>query len=257
MRGAFGRIRIQPASQGLGAVLVGLRTLCQCIRRTAQSLRIARNIGHRFSQDGLARLLRADAELAAQRSADRRHLGALDQPLEARAAAEQLFHQVVEAALQHARDHGVERLAQRRVAGGAGGVQHLVARLAQQGGGISLLDQAEMRRDLRLQREAPQQRLAEGMDGHDLHAARRVEHPREQPPCNRHQGFRVRSARQFANLAPQVVMRAGGPLRETLGHAVGHLRRRRLGEGEAEDLGRRHVAEQQAQHAVAQHLGLA
>ena len=47
------------------------------------------------------------------------------------------------------------------------------------------------------------------------------------------------------------------PIRQLLGDAVGHLRRRRLGEGEAEDALRRRAGQQQAQHAVGQHLGLA
>ena len=57
-----------------------------------------------------------------------------------------------------------------RFAGGAG--QHGLARLGQRVGGVAVVHQPEMRRQRRFQREAAQQRLAEGVDRADAHAAR-------------------------------------------------------------------------------------
>ena len=58
--------------------------------------------------------------------------------------------------------------------------QDILAGVAQQFAGVGLVHAPEVRRDAGLERKAAEQRLAEGVDGLDLHAARRVEHPREQ-----------------------------------------------------------------------------
>ena len=60
--------------------------------------------------------------------------------------------------------------------------QHLCARLLHQLGRGALVDGLEMRRDPGLEREPPQQRAAQRVDGHDAEPARQVEHPREQAP---------------------------------------------------------------------------
>ena len=56
----------------------------------------------------------------------------------------------------------------------------VLARLGQGVGGVALIHQLEMRRERGLQREAAQQRLAEGVDGADAHAAGQVQHLGEQ-----------------------------------------------------------------------------
>ena len=72
-----------------------------------------------------------------------------------------------------------------------------------------------------------------------------------------------RSAR-LAGGAPSAAMSAASaassslrPAGEAVEHALGHVRRRRLGEGQAEDLRRRGAGEQEPQHALRQHMRLA
>ncbi len=122
---------------------------------------------------------------------------------------------------------------------------------------LALVHQLEMRRDAGLDREAPQQRLAEGVDGLDLEPARRVEHAREKLPRQGEVALVRRALQQLADRLAQRAVLGHGPLGEALAEAVRHLGRGGAGESEAEDFGRRAAAEQQGQDAVGQHLGLA
>ena len=135
--------------------------------------------------------------------------------------------------------------------------QHLLARLLQQLRRRAFVEHLEVRRDARLQGKAPQERLAEGVDGQDLHAAGRVQHPREELPGAGQDGGIGRVVDQLAELLDQILLGQRRPARQAVGQAVGHLRRRRLGEGQAEDARRRGAVQHQAQYPVGQHLGLA
>ena len=80
--------------------------------------------------------------------------------------------------------------------------QHVLARLGQCILGVDVIDNAKMRRQRRFEREAPQQRLAEGVDRADAHAAGQVEHAGEQRACigqglfRRHNAQRLQFPRQ-------------------------------------------------------------
>ncbi len=138
---------------------------------------------------------------------------------------------------------------------GAG--QHLLARLLQHLGGGAFVEHLEVRRNPRLEREAAQKRLAESRDGQDLHAARRVQDPREELPGARaHDGI-GRIVEQLGQVFGQLLLVHGRPARQAVGQPVRHLRRRSLGEGQAEDACRRRTVQHQAQHPVGQHLGFA
>ena len=67
----------------------------------------------------------------------------------------------------------------RRIAAGQR-LHLLVLGMTQQGLRLGLVEHLEARRHAGLERKALEQRLAEGMDGEDVDAARRVEHAREQ-----------------------------------------------------------------------------
>ncbi len=132
-----------------------------------------------------------------------------------------------------------------------------VAGCCQQLVGGALVHHVELRGEVRFQGEAAQQRLAEGVDGLDLHAAGAVHHLGEQPAgAGPHVGVGA-----VAGQVGEVVFQAGVGERRPAGQRVvdadRHFRRRRLGEGQAEDARRLGSGQHQAQHAVGQHLGLA
>jgi hypothetical protein len=129
--------------------------------------------------------------------------------------------------------------------------------VAQQCLRVALVQHLEARRDARLQREALEQRLAEGMDGQDVDAARRVEHAREQAAGDDTLGRFGRAVDQLADFLVQLGVRHHGPAAELPGQPVAHLGRGGLGEGETEDALGLDAIEQQARDAIGQHLGLA
>ena len=140
---------------------------------------------------------------------------------------------------------------------GVGVGEHGLARLGQGVGGVALVDQLEVRREGGFQREAAQQRLAEGVDGADAHAAGQVEHLREQragalAEVRRWARWRGRAGRRPGCGSSSVTQRAEGALQP---HR--HLRGGGLGEGEALDALGLFPGEHQAQQAVGQQLGLA
>ena len=141
---------------------------------------------------------------------------------------------------------------------GKGAVAEFLQHLVGQRGGAAVVDLGEARGDAGFQREAAQQRGAEGVDGLDLQSARGLDRLREQPP-GRVQP--VRGQRAGDALAGQL----GGQIRIGLhrpGAKLGeqpvlHLARRGLGIGQAQNVLGRHAVQQQPCHPVGQHPGLA
>ena len=149
------------------------------------------------------------------------------------------------------------RRASRRV-GARQRLDLLVLGVAQQGRGLGLVQHLEARRHAGLEREALEQRLAEGVDGEDVDAARRVEHAREQAARQaallglRRRGRSARSISLPSVASSAIAQRPSWPasrLRISAAAALVKVRQRmRSGS---------HAVEQQARHAVGQHLGLA
>ena len=100
----------------------------------------------------------------------------LQHPHQPAAFIGELRHHLGEALLMQPRRHQSEVRLVRRAG------QHFLARFQQQFAGIAVVHHLEMRGEAGFQRETAQQRLAEGVDGLDPHAARRIEQPGEQPP---------------------------------------------------------------------------
>jgi hypothetical protein len=75
---------------------------------------------------------------------------------------------------------------------------------------------------------------------------RRVQHAGEQAPRHRHQRRDIGAAGQAAQLVAQLFIRGCRPVRQSAGDAIGHFRRRRLGEGQAQDPRRLDARQQQA-----------
>jgi NAD(P)-dependent dehydrogenase (short-subunit alcohol dehydrogenase family) len=104
-------------------------------------------------------------------------------------------------------------------------------------GAISLFDifdHAEMRGDIRFEREEMQQPFAEGVDGLDLEPPGRLHRAREKPPCEGEIRRREGRARP-ADFGFKGGVVQHGPFRQRVEDAQRHIGRRSLGEGEAED----------------------
>ena len=133
----------------------------------------------------------------------------------------------------------------------------LVLRLLENGPGLALVQHLEARCHACFEREALQQRLAEGVDRKNVDAARRVEHAGEQAAGD-HALLRFRRAiDQLGDLRVESGLLGQSPAPELGGEAVAHLGRGCLGESEAKDALGLDAGQQQARHAVGQHLGLA
>ena len=110
---------------------------------------------------------------------------------------------------------------------------------------------------IRLQRKLMQQRFAEGVNGLDLETARGFQGPGKQDSGT---GHLVRPGRRLLdslNFLAQFFVAPGNPVTENLKHPVGHLARRRLGIGQAQDTRGIGTGEQQSHHPLGQHIGLA
>ena len=121
----------------------------------------------------------------------------------------------------------------------------------------ALVEHREARRHVGLERELMQQPGAERVDGLHLEAARRVERRGEQAARAGALRRADRGLADRAHLAVERVVVERDPVRERVEHARRHVGGRRLGEGDAQDLHRIGAGEQQPDHPLRQHVGLA
>ena len=99
--------------------------------------------------------------------------------------------------------------------------------------------------------------LAEGVNGQDLQAARRLERLGEQTP-RLLQFFRTAEVgADVCDFLRQLGIRQHRPLAKLTEQAVLHLRRCGLGEGEAQDFRGLGIGQQQARHAIGERVRLA
>ena len=179
-----------------------------------------------------------------------------DHRLEAAGFGGDLGHQVSETGLAQVADDGGKGIGQRPAAA-VGIGQHLLQGALAQVDGLPFLHRLGVRGDVRLQREAAEQRLAERVDGLDIEAARRVQHPGEQ----RAGTVALLGAGFLAEQPAQRLFEAGivgrRPVAQASGEAVGHFGGRRTRVGQAENAARLGAVQHQPQHPVAEHLGLA
>ncbi len=138
---------------------------------------------------------------------------------------------------------------------GCEGVQHLLA----QGAGLAVLEHAEPRGDAGLEREAAEQRLAEGVDRLDFQPAGGFERAGKEgagacEPAGRNG---LGGLAEGSERLPECRVVEHGPRAERPEQAVLHLGRGGLGVGQAEDLLRVGPGEEQARHPVGQDAGLA
>ena len=140
--------------------------------------------------------------------------------------------------------------------GGTGVREHVLARLGQGVLGVAIVNQAEVRGERCFQREAAQQRLAEGVDGADLHAAGEVEHRCEQGTGGG-QDLAGWLDVEGAEFGGQKGVVEGDPFAEGILEAHGHLGGSGLGEGEALDAFGLGAGQHEAEQAIGEELGLA
>ena len=155
------------------------------------------------------------------------------------------------------RDRGGKRAAEVAVGLRRGFEQHAHAQPLDQLGARAVLQHLEARRDIRLERKLVQQPRAERVDGLHLQSARRVERLREQASRMRALLHVRPAALDAGDLGVERLVGERRPFRQRLEHAVRHVGGGGLGVGEAEDLLRRRAAQQQPDHALRQHMGLA
>jgi len=168
-----------------------------------------------------------------------------------------LAHHVLEGDVGGAGHRGIERATGRTVGitGGfeqhreIGALHHLVL--------VALVEHGETRRHIRLKRELLQQPCAERVDGLHLEAARRLQRAGEQL-AGAHSQFRIdmRNA-GVADRGSQRLVVERDPVAERGKYPLRHIGRGCLGKSDAENLFRRHIAEQQPDHPLHQHMGLA
>ena len=131
------------------------------------------------------------------------------------------------------RHHGLERLVQ-RCALLRGGLERLRPGLRQELAPGTFVQYGEARRHVRLERKPLKQTLTEGVDGLHLEAARRLERPGEQTPRpDQAIGFDHTPPRDVLDAVDQILVAERNPRPEGVEDPVRHLRRCRLGEGEA------------------------
>ena len=118
------------------------------------------------------------------------------------------------------------------------------------------LDRLEPGRDPRLRGKGREQRLGEGVDGLDLEPAGAIEHL-ARTAAARAPASADRWVRRAQQVRSELAILEPDPRGETSADAVGHLRGRRLGEGQAQDRFRPRALQQQTQHARGQDLRLA
>ena len=194
----------------------------------------------------------ADGEASAHQAGDPVGIAELPQLVP---DADGLLHQVGEPVFAHRRDDALQRLRAPCRSGRSHDGFGLRPRQQLLGGRV--VQHGEPGRDIRLEREEMQDPLAKGVDRLDLQPAGCFHRAGEQAAgqfqpapvrrvsVDRRDGMRQRRI---------VECHPAGQRREHLG---GHVGRRRLGEGQRQDAGRVGVRQQQPDHPLGEHMGLA
>ena len=122
--------------------------------------------------------------------------------------------------------------------------------------GRRIVQDGELARHVRLEGKLVQQPLAEGVDRLDLQPARRLQRPGEEPPRLAQLLPGGRAPFELGDRRRELGLVEHRPFAERAEDAARHLRGGDLGEGQAEDRGRIGAGEQQADHALGQHVVL-
>ncbi len=199
---------------------------------------------------------RADAQQIANGGDDAFHRAmGFDQPPKAASLGGQRRHEVGKTGFMQMAGDLRQRPCQRTPVS-PGADQDVFTGMAQKFPGIRLVHHRKVRRHTRFQRKPAEKRLAEGVNGLDVHAAGRVQHPREQLAGANPLDVLRPTPEKMAQFDVEFGLGQGRPTAELSGDAGVHLGRRRLGVGQTEDAFRPGSGQHQPEHAVGQHLGL-
>ena len=152
---------------------------------------------------------------------------------------------------------GRERLAERPVGLRRGAGKDVAARRFGERRRVAFFEHLEMAGDVRLERELVEEPFAEGVDGLDLQPARRLQGAREKPAGAGELALIGLPPLDLEKLAGELRIAHGRPAGEAFEDAGRHLRRRRLGEGQAEDAAGVGAGEEEPDDAAGKHEGLA
>ena len=153
--------------------------------------------------------------------------------------------------------HGRERVGQHVVIPFARAYQNVVPRGFKHFGSGAFVHHLKMRCKARFDREPAQQRFTKRMNGLHLQPARRIKHLRKQSSGQRPRRIVRRRAGQGDNGGGQRRVFHHRPFAEQAADPVLHFSGRRARECQAENFPGIGARQQQAQHPVGQHLGLA
>ena len=183
--------------------------------------------------------------------------GAVHPMIDRIAVADGLAHHVAECLIGRRRHGGAERSCQRAIRRRGTVEQYSKREPLQELRLLGVVEHAEARGDVGLERELVQELRTEGVDGVHLQAAWRLQRPGEEPSRQRPPRRRRRDIGVLANslVEPCIVERR--PFRQPVEHLLRHVGGGGLGEGDAEDFFRRYAFEQQVDDALRQHVGLA
>ena len=255
---ALGGRRREPAGDVVAARDVRVAAVLERGTGGGQRRAVERAVGAGCGRHAFDRFVRLDAEQAPRRVDQAVDVAVVvEHRAQAAPRAAQRVHQVVEGVFVDVAGNLGERFGKPGFDTRVGGDQHGRLGVAQQLGRATLVEHLEMRREPGLERKAAEQRLTEGMDGHDLEAARRVEHGGEQPARAAPRLVVGQRPGQRLELGVEHRVVDQRPAPEVAVDAVGHLGGGGAREGQAQQPRGRRAVEQQAHHPVGQHLGLA
>ncbi len=226
---------------------------CSFPRRSRQQ-RAFRDLG----LDPVEGVVDVDAERPAQygdRAVDT--AAAVDPGAQPIALADGLADHLLESPVGGHGDRGRQRTAERAVRRARRVEQHAQADVVQELRFRGVVEHVEACRHVGLERKLMEQPGAEGVNGLHLESAGRLEREREQPPRLLPPVGVRHNLSHGANRIVEGRVTQRGPFAQRLEHAVRHVRGGRLGESDAEDLGRRDPVEQQPDHALGEHMRLA
>ena len=253
-----GPVRIQPAGKHLTVPGFGLRTLLERLRRHSQAKLIESRVTDRLfgqARYGVAgRQTERIADPIAQGHGPSRPVQHAPQPAP---LSGQRRNQIRKFELVDMFGYFGEGIGQFGVPGLLRFAQNMRLGKGERFLRIPFVHQRKVGRDLRLDGKSAQQRLAEGVYGLDAHPPRRIQDRREQTPGAAAGILVGLPAGQRRQRVSEFFVRQHRPLTELFGDPAGHFRRCRPGERQTQQALRRRPFEQQAQHPVGQHLGLA
>ena len=167
---------------------------------------------------------------------------------------QQFFAERVESRSRRLAGDKLQRFSQRSIVS-RGGLERAPARRVHQLGALQIVDDAEGCRNIGFERKDMQQLFAEGVDGLDLEAARRLDGAREKPPGEVKIDARFDGRAHLSDFIGQRRIVERRPARERLENARAHIGGGRLRIGEAENLRRPRAGKQQPQNALREHMG--